>query len=109
MARDTEELRPFLEKTTAIIMREPISVETQLATTFDYSANEGRFRKVANSFGLGKSTVASIITEVCQVIRTQTMEEVEYLSSLFFKVHNFPQCVGAINGTQIPTKQSSDK
>ena len=53
----TEKLIPFLEKTTTV-MREPISVETQLAITLYYLAGEGRFRKVANAFGVGKSTVS---------------------------------------------------
>ena len=122
MTRDTfmtltEEVRPFLEKTTTV-MREPISVETQLAITLYYLADEGRFRKVANSFGVGKSTVSMIVREVCQVITKylgptyirlpQTVEEVEYLSSSFLKVHDFPKCIGAIDGTHIPIKQPSE-
>ena len=33
-------------------MRKPVSVEMQVAVTLYYLADEGRFHKVANAFGL---------------------------------------------------------
>ena len=113
----TEQLRPFLEKRTTA-MREPISVEAQLAITLYYLRDEGRFRKVANSFGVGKSSVSIIIRDVCLVLAKyvrpryiklpQKVEEVEYLSNSFYRLYGFPQCSGAINGTHIPIKQPSE-
>ena len=44
-------LRPHLERQVTV-MREPVSVETQLAVTLYYLSDEGRLRKVANAFGL---------------------------------------------------------
>ena len=53
-----EELRPYLTKQTTKL-RKPVSVETQVAATLYYLADEGRMRKVSNSFGLGKATFSS--------------------------------------------------
>ena len=42
-----EELRPYLAKQTTKL-RKPVSVETQVATTLYYLADEGRMRKVSD-------------------------------------------------------------
>ena len=109
-----DELRPFLEKQTTA-MRNSISVERQLASTLYYLQDEGRLRKVANSFGMGRSTPSAKVREVCRVITEKlgpkyiklpyTPDEVERLAAAFYKEHNFPQCIGAIDGTHIPIKQ----
>ena len=57
---------PTHKKTTN--MRKPVSVEKQVAATLYYLSDEGRYRKVANAFGLGKSTVSEIVRRVCAVI-----------------------------------------
>ena len=62
-----DELRQFLQKQPTA-MRDALSVETQVAATPYYLADEGRFRKVANAFGIGKSSVSTKIIEVCMVI-----------------------------------------
>ena len=49
-------------------MRKAASVEVQLAVTLYNLANEGRLRKVANAFGLPRSTVSVIIRRVTSVI-----------------------------------------
>lgn len=41
-----------------------ISVEKQVATSLHYLAEEGRMRKVTNSFGIGKSTISKIVRRV---------------------------------------------
>ena len=38
-------------------MRKPVSVQTQIAVTLYYLSDEGRLRKVANAFGLGRSSI----------------------------------------------------
>ena len=45
-----------------------MSVETQVTVTLCYLADEGRTRKVSNSFGLGKATVLKVISRVTSVI-----------------------------------------
>ena len=62
-----EELRPYLTKQTTKL-RKHVSVETQVAVTLYYLADEGRMRKVSNSFGLGKATVSKVIHHVTSVI-----------------------------------------
>ena len=85
--------------------RKAISVQEQLALTLYYLFDEGRLKKTANAFGLGKSTVSAIIQRVCKVITVhltskyikfpKTKEEVEETSSLFYAKHGLPQCIGA--------------
>ena len=42
-------------------MREPLSVETQVVITLYYLLDEGQYRKSANAFGVGKSTVSKTV------------------------------------------------
>ena len=51
-----DKVKPFLQKQSPN-MRSAIDVEKQLAVTLYYLSDEGRYRKVANAFGIGKSTV----------------------------------------------------
>ena len=81
-------------------------------------ADEGCLSKTANSFGLGKSRVSHIICCVCKAITVhltqkyvkmpRTEEAAEELVSRFYSKHSFPQCIGAIDGTHVPTKQPSE-
>ena len=115
MSRDSfyalcDELRPFLIRSRTN-MREPLSVEKQLAVTLYYLCDEGRYRKVANSFGISRATVSIVVRRVCLVISyelgpkyiklPETQSEVEALVSNFFKSHGFPQCMGAVDATHV--------
>ena len=55
-------LRPYIEKIKGF--EDPISVEKQVSVTSYYLVDEGRMGKVANSFGIGKSTISKIIRRV---------------------------------------------
>ena len=46
----------------------PLSVETQVAVTLYYLADEARMGKVANDFGIGKSTVLKVVRRVTMAI-----------------------------------------
>ena len=62
-----EELTPYLTKQTTKL-RKPVSVETQVAATLYYLADEGKMRKASNSFGLAKTTVSKVIRRFTSVI-----------------------------------------
>ena len=110
-----EELRPYIERQRSSF-REPVSVETQVAVTLYYLADEGRIRKISNAFGLGKSTVSTIIRRVTGAISRNlaskyiklpcTENEVKESTEIFYSKHGFPQCIGAIDGTHIPIKKT---
>ena len=121
MSRDSfyqlcDELRPFLTKLHTN-MREPLSVEKQLAVTLYYLCDEGRYRKVANSFGISRATVSNVVRRVSLVITNklgpkyiklpETQPEVETLVSNFYKCHGFPQCMGAVDATHVYIRQPS--
>ena len=92
-----------------------MDADIQVAITLYYLSDKGRYRKVANAFGIGRSTVSTIIREVTELIACKlgpklikfpsTTEEVDKSVNLFYKQHGFPQCLGAIDGTQVNIKQ----
>ena len=55
-------LTPYIQKNK--VFQDSISVEKQVATTLYYLEDEVRMRKMANSFGMGKSTISKIIRRV---------------------------------------------
>ena len=106
-------LRPYIEKETTRF-RKPLTVETQVAITLYYIADEGRMQKVANAFGIAKCTVSVVVRFVTQIISNimgssiklpETEEEVKALVTEFYRQHGFPQCLGAVDGTHVPIKR----
>ena len=53
-----DQLQPYLQKQRTI-MRELLATDTRVAITLYYLADEDRYRKVANSFGIGRSSFCS--------------------------------------------------
>ena len=73
-------------------------------------------KKTANAFGIAKCTISKIIYRVTKAfniylgqkfIKLPITEE-EVTESTFLVKHEFPQCIGAIDGTHIPIKRPSD-
>ena len=113
----SDELQPYIMKNTTQ-MRKPIDVEKQVAVVLYYLVDEGCMRKTSKAFGIAKSTVFKIIYRVTKAIDIYlglkliklpiTEEEVTESCRLFFEKHGFPQCIGAIDGTDILMKRPSD-
>ena len=89
----------------------------QVAVTLYYLSNEGRMRKVANAFGIGKSTVLIIVRRVTKEISfhlapkyiqtPSTEKEIKEMVGQFYERHGFLQCLGAVDGTYIAIKRPS--
>ena len=111
------QIRPFIIKSNTQF-REAISVEKQLAVTLYYLVDEGRYRKVANAFGISRASVSLIVRKVCYVISAhlgakyvrmpETEEDVEFFVKKFEEKHGFPQCLGAVDGTHIFIKRPKE-
>ena len=92
--------------------RKAVSAEEQVALTLYYLSDEGRLRKTASAFGLGKPTISHIIRHVYKAIIShltskyvkmpRTKEAVD--ESVFYSKHGFLQCIRAIGGTYVLIK-----
>ncbi|XP_024871913.1 protein ANTAGONIST OF LIKE HETEROCHROMATIN PROTEIN 1-like [Temnothorax curvispinosus] len=101
-------LKPKLEKRSH---RTPLPTELRLALTLSYLAHGDSAATTAWHFRVGKSTVYSIIPEVCKAIWDVLQplylrvpnEENEWLeiANEFNSLWNFPNCIGAIDGKHI--------
>ena len=95
------ELRPYIQKNKTRF-HDPISVEKQVAATLYYLADEDRMWKVANSFGIGKSTVSKIIRLATQaiskylgskyIVLPTNEKDIEEMALNFYNSYSFPQC-----------------
>lgn len=87
-----------------------VPVNKRVAASLYYMSDEGGIRKVANAFGIVKSTVSIIIRWVTKAISIQlapkyiqiprTEEAVQEIVIKFFERYSFP-CLGAVDGTQL--------
>ncbi|XP_054836355.1 uncharacterized protein LOC129330348 [Eublepharis macularius] len=89
-------------------MREAVSVEHRVAVTIWFLATGACYRVAGDQFGLGASTVATIVLEVCAAIEVELLSKTVCLPSEVGKIMDgfaalgFPHCIGAIDGTHIP-------
>ena len=114
MSKDTfnylcRELRPHISKKHTH-MREPVSVERRVAITLWKLATNIEYRSISQLFGLGRSTVCTIVLETCRAItevllpRYVKVPQGESCKEAIdgFDRLGFPQAVGAVDGTHIP-------
>ena len=64
-------------------MRMPVLVERRVAATLYYLADEGRMRKVANAFDIGKSTVLKL--ERCVTMAISTLLGPRYIKHILIR------------------------
>ena len=105
-----DRLRPFLSKN-ATRMRRPVSVEKRVAITLWRMATNVEYRSIAHMFGVGRSTVGTVVLEVSQAIAEHLAPEFIRIAHgdelcdevrLFDVKWGFTQCFGAIDGSHIP-------
>ena len=102
-------LAPLLQKENYI--REPLTVELQVAVTLWRLGTNAEYRSIGHLFGVGLATVCVAVHDVCraivdlllpQYIRVPSGVRIHDVVEGFECKWGFPQCVGAIDGTHIP-------
>ncbi|XP_063003354.1 uncharacterized protein LOC134413155 [Elgaria multicarinata webbii] len=101
-----EELRPHLDRRLTV-MRRPIPVEKRLAITLWRLATPCVYRTTAEQFGVGCSTAAQIVLEVCFAMEVTLLSRTVKIGNVAEIMHGFgelgfPHCVGAVDGSHIP-------
>ncbi|XP_047146233.1 putative nuclease HARBI1 [Hydra vulgaris] len=101
--------------------RKSLPIEIKLAVTLYFLSGSADYRTIGNLFGLGKSTVCTIVHKVCKLFVDNLLKKYIFLPSRketieimasFEKLYGFPQVVGAVDGCHIrikaPYKNSED-
>ena len=92
-------------------MRLPVSVEERVAVTIWKLATNVEYRTLSALFGLGRSTICTIVVETCHAIATHLLsqyvqipkgEKLKEIVQGFETFWGFPQAAGAIDGSHIP-------
>lgn len=92
-------------------MRQPILPELRLAVTLHHLAEGSSHSSIATHYGLGRSTISSIIYETCDALWNRLQPQHmciptshagwRLISQGFSEKWNFPNCIGAIDGKHI--------
>ena len=89
--------------------RKAISVEKRVAITMWRLATGSDYQTIGHLFGVAKGTVCVIVCNVCEAIKLKLMpkhikwSKYEHLKAIvadFTNNFGFPQCAGAIDGTE---------
>ena len=105
-----DQVDPYLKKQDTTL-RSAISAEKRLACALYSLGSTSELRTVAHLFGIGKSTVAKILHEFCNVIVELffhrlikfpvTVQEIRQTTDSFLNKYGYPMCIGSIDGTHI--------
>ncbi|XP_050340974.1 uncharacterized protein LOC126767551 [Bactrocera neohumeralis] len=108
-----ENIGDKLKKKWSNFIKVPIYPCERLIVTFRFLATGASFASLAFSFRLGKSTVGAIVKETTQVLwdnmftihMPQPNEQCfQEIAKQYWKLWNFPNCIGAIDGKHIRIK-----
>ena len=103
-----KELQPYIARQ-CTVLREPVSVEERVAVTLWRLATNAEYRTLASLFGLGTSTVCTVVLDTCHAItkllhRYVSIPQGDHLQDRVngFEAHwGFPQAAGTIDATHI--------
>ena len=101
---------PFITKKDTRL-RKSISADERLSLTLRYLASGSMQESLSFSYRIGRSTVSTIIHDVCTVLwnvlkidylrSPSTEEEWKLISEEFETDWNFPHCIGSLNGKHV--------
>ena len=102
-------VRPSIEKRSTCL-RQPISVEKQVAITLWYLATPMEYRSIGHLFGVARTAfvfVHEMCTAIVDVLRKAYIsfpksDKVKQVVDGFQRTWGVPQCCGAIDGCHIP-------
>lgn len=99
-------------------VRDSLPPEKKIAMTLYYLKDQGSYLMTCNAFGVGKSTLSSVVKEVCKAINQRvgpiylklpkSEMEMSTLIDNFHRKFGLPQVFGCIDGTHIPIKQPTE-
>ena len=105
------ELSPHIAKQNTNF-RKAIAVCHRVAITLYWLADSARYRTIGHLFGVEKSTVCTIVKQVCEVLAgillpryiffPQNQQEVQDQIDGFRDRAGFPQVVAALDGCHVP-------
>ena len=110
------ELAPFVEKQSSNF-REPIPVPLRVAVAVYFLCCSAEYRTISNLFGVGLSTVCTLIHEVCAAISLHllphyiqfpSVQEIPKIMNGFLDHSPFPQVIGAIDGCHVNIMQPNE-
>ncbi|XP_029344031.1 uncharacterized protein LOC103309790 [Acyrthosiphon pisum] len=110
-------IQPKIQKQNTTF-REAISPKEKLMVCLRFLATGDSFQTISFSYRLGHSTVHYIVKEVCKAIVDELLAEVmpqpkekdwEKISDDFWKMWNFHNCLGALDGKHVDIFCSSEQ
>jgi hypothetical protein len=111
-----DRLRPYIQRQDRR-MRRALPVEDRVALTLWKLATPGEFRTLNHLFGLGRSTICTIVHDTCQAIcevllasylKFPSGDRLTDVVNGYDDVWDVPQCAGCIDGMHVPIKAPTE-